>query len=152
MAGNFQGKTFYIIKPEGIKNTELIKKIIKKNGLRIIDSKRAVLTPEIIKFIYPDIETDLLEAHFKFMSKEISEVGVIVGLNAIAKLVEISGKDTNPNLCALGTIRNRFGEKLGYKVGNALYYKNVFHRSKNKQEAKKEVDLFDKIKSIAHDK
>ena len=146
MTSNFQEKTFYIIKPDGLKNTESIKRIILKSGLRIIISKKTVLVPDIIRFIYPDTEADLLEAHFKFMSNEISEIGIIEGLNAIAKLVEISGKDTNPNLCASGTIRNRFGEKLGYKVGNALYYKNVFHRSKNKLQAKREVDLFDRIK------
>jgi nucleoside diphosphate kinase len=142
---NILERTFFIIKPEGIKNTESIKKIIHKNGLKILISKKTILSPEIIKLVYSDTENDLFEAHLEFMSKDVSEVGIIEGVNAITKLVEISGKDVNPNSCASGTIRNLFGEKVGYKIGNALYYKNGFHRSKTRYEAKKEVDLFGRI-------
>ena len=147
MTSNSWEETFYIIKPEGLKNAIAIKNIILKNGLKVITSKETILAPDIIKFIYPDLRDDMLNAHLKYLCNNISEVGIIEGLNAINKLVEISGKDTNPNLCASGTIRNLFGMKLGCKIGNTLYYKNAFHRSRNKDEAEIEVDLFDRIKS-----
>lgn len=138
-------KSFFVIKPEGIKNTKSIKDIILKSGLKIIGSKKTLLTKEVIKIIYPDIESDLLRAHLKFMTKEFCEAGIVEGQNAISVLVEIAGKKTNPNLCANGTIRNLFGIKELFKVGNSSYYKNAFHRSQNKEEAKKEVALFYKI-------
>lgn len=142
---NILEKSFFIIKPEGIKNAEGIKNIILENGLKIVKTKLALLSPDIIKLIYLDTSNDLFAAHVMFMCKEISEVGIIEGANAIDKLVEVSGHDTNPNLCATGTIRNLFGEKVGCKVGISLYYKNVFHRSRNIDEANREVDLFDRI-------
>ena len=145
MENNFE-KTFFIIKPEGIKNAEAIKNIILENGMTIIMSKLAILTPDIIKLIYTDTSNDLLKAHLMFMSKDISEVGIIEGANAINRLVQISGSHTNPNLCAAGTIRNLFGEKTCSKVGVSLYYKNVIHRSLNKEEADRDVKLFDRIK------
>ena len=78
--------------------------------------EKTLLTKEVIKIIYPDIESDLLRAHLKFMTKEFCEAGIVEGQNAISVLVEIAGEKTNPNLCANGTIRNLFGIKELFKV------------------------------------
>ena len=135
-------KTFFIIKPEALRNSELIKEIIIKNGLEIVITKKLILSPETIKAIYPDVKSDLLKAHILFMTKRQSEVGIVRGQNAVWKLLEISGTETDPSICATGTIRNIFGQSKLYRVGNALYYKNAFHRSQNKMEAKRDIRLF----------
>lgn len=147
MTDNPLTKTFFIIKPEGLVHSKSIKSTIHKNGLRIIDSIKTVLTPDSIKSIYFDTTGDMLEAHVHFMCRDTSEVGIIEGQNAIDKLIEISGSETDPKLCTSGTIRNIFGEQVGYRFGKALYYKNAFHRSSNRAEAKNEVELFERIKN-----
>jgi len=145
MTKNFVEQTFYIIKPEGLKNAAAIKEIILNNDLKIIESKQLLLKKDIIKVLYSNLNKDLLEAHFKFMCNKINELGIIEGQNAVKKFLEISGKHTNPDLCSSGTIRNIFGEKMKYKIGQAIYYKNAIHRSKTLLEATRDIDIFRKL-------
>ena len=95
--GTQMQKTFGMIKPSGIDKADEIKNIIKMHGLKILDSKRVIMSDENFEklyFMHKDRQffNDLRSS---LVGKEI-EAMVIYGNNAIAKyrevVVKIRGK------------------------------------------------------------
>ncbi len=137
-------KSFYIIKPEAFANRIAIQEKIISNKLKIVSLKTILLPEFIITQIYPNMSSDLYSATMKYLRCGFSELGIVEGENAISLLLEIGGKDTNPNKCEIGTIRNMFGDKVEVIYGNAVYFKNGFHRSHNYIEAVRDIELYEK--------
>ena len=119
-------KTFGMIKPSGIDKIDEIKNVIKMHGLKILDSKRLIMSDENFEklyFMHKDRQffNDLRSS---LVGKEV-EVMVIYGNNAIAKYREVVGKirgkyaiDKTNNILH-GTddkdIEDENGKKLGGK-------------------------------------
>lgn len=137
-------KSFYIIKPEAFANRMEIRNKIIINNLKIVSSKIILLPKFIINQIYPNMNPDLHSATLNFLGCGPSELGVVEGEKAISLLFEIGGKETDPNRCEKGTIRNTYGDRKGVLWGNAIYFKNAFHRSHNIFEATRDINLYEK--------
>lgn len=138
----------FIIKPEAIKKSSEIKKIIHESGLEIISSKCIKIDEEFISSFYKNADSSLLKNLKKFLTLDNCEIGVVEGEDAINKLRELSGKYSNPSLCKKGSIRNTFscGE---VKNENGMYYKNAFHCSRNIEEVYHEMKQY--YSSFAYD-
>jgi nucleoside-diphosphate kinase len=141
-------QALYIIKPEGMANRKEIHQMILDAGLKIILSKCVLLNNLVLNTIYPNLSPDLLDATIRFLTKAPSEIGVVEGENAIEKLRELIGEQTNPDECRPGTIRHRFGVRPSVVVGKSIYHLNVLHRSKTVDEARRELDLYDRVPAI----
>lgn len=134
--------SFFIIKPEAMKYQKQIKSIITSSGLSIVSTKTLILSSAVLKELYPTISIELWKATLTYLSHNESEMGIVEGENAIKRLLIIGGESTNPKLCNPNSIRGRFGEKEAVYIGGVIYYKNGFHRSHNKLEAIRDINLF----------
>ena len=138
-------QSIYIIKPEAIPFSEDIHKMIASSGLTISIWKQAIMPYSIIDKIYFDCPKDIIAATKHFMFNDICEIGIVSGDNAIEKLIEVCGTETNPFNCKKGTIRNLFGvHKLQFYNGTG-YYQNAIHRPKTEIEFKKDIDILEDI-------
>lgn len=135
----------YIIKPEAMQYREKIRELLKGAGLRIVEFKTAILPESALDQIYPNLDADLRKATTKYMRCGVSEVGVVTGESALSILEQVGGNHTDPNHCEPGTIREMYGNKKGVKFGQAVYFKNAFHRSHNASEALRDINLYNQL-------
>ena len=78
-------QTFFCIRPQFFTKRESIKKVIRDNGLPIVQTKVVWLTESDVRILYANDEpSPYFDASVKYMTDGFSEVGIIVKENAIA--------------------------------------------------------------------
>ena len=130
--------TLCIIKPDAVKNgfEDKINEKIISSGLKIIRSKKTLLTEELASDFYKE------HAHKSFF-KELVEfiisgevvVQILEGQDAIRSYRSLMGS-TNPEEAEEGTLRKLFAESLS---------KNAVHGSDSPESAAREIDIMNKI-------
>ena len=130
--------TLCIIKPDAVKNgfEDKINEKIVSSGLKIIQSKKTLLTEEIASDFYKEhaqkpFFTELVEF---IISGEVV-VQILEGEDAIKSYRSIMGS-TNPEEAQEGTLRKLFAESLS---------KNAVHGSDSPESAAREIDIMNKI-------
>ena len=130
--------TLCIIKPDAVKNgfgDKINEKII-SSGLKIIKSKKILLTEEIASDFYKE------HAHKPFFIELVEfiisgevVVQILEGEDAIKSYRSLMGS-TNPEDAQEGTLRKLFAESLS---------KNAVHGSDSPESAAREIDIMNKI-------
>ena len=130
--------TLCIIKPDAVKNgfEDKINEKIISSGLKIIRSKKTLLTEELASDFYKE------HAHKPFF-KELVEfiisgevvVQILEGQDAIRSYRSLMGS-TNPEEAKEGTLRKLFAESLS---------KNAVHGSDSPESAAREINIMNKI-------
>ena len=134
-------QSIYIIKPEAtIFRAEIIR-MIEEAKLKVEDKKDLVLPEQALRVLYPDLSADLWNATFLSFVAPI-QIGLVTGEDAVKVLFRLAGKKTAPSECGSKTIRFIFGRKEPFVIGDIKYYANAIHRSKNKREARKDIEVF----------
>ena len=130
--------TLCIIKPDAVKNgfEDKINEKIVSSGLKIIQSKKTILTEEIASDFYKEhaqkpFFTELVEF---IISGEVV-VQILEGEDAIKSYRSLMGS-TNPEDAQEGTLRKLFAESLS---------KNAVHGSDSPDSAAREIDIVNKI-------
>ncbi len=130
--------TLCIIKPDAVKNgfEDKINEKIISSGLKIIQSKKTLLTEEIASDFYKEhaqkpFFTELVEF---IISGEVV-VQILEGEDAIKSYRSLMGS-TNPEEAQEGTLRKLFAESLS---------KNAVHGSDSPESAAREIDIMNKI-------
>tara|TARA_B100001564_G_C20490921_1_gene601615 strand:- start:202 stop:606 length:405 start_codon:yes stop_codon:yes gene_type:complete len=130
--------TLCIIKPDAVKNgfEDKINEKIVSSGLKIIQSKKTLLTEEIASDFYKEhaqkpFFTELVEF---IISGEVV-VQILEGEDAIKSYRSLMGS-TNPEEAQEGTLRKLFAESLS---------KNAVHGSDSPESAAREIDIMNKI-------
>ena len=130
--------TLCIIKPDAVKNgfEDKINEKIISSGLKIIRSKKTLLTEEIASDFYKEhaqkpFFTELVEF---IISGEVV-VQILEGEDAIKSYRSLMGS-TNPEEAQEGTLRKLFAESLS---------KNAVHGSDSPESAAREIDIMNKI-------
>ncbi|MDC3107234.1 nucleoside-diphosphate kinase [SAR86 cluster bacterium] len=130
--------TLCIIKPDAVKNgfEDKINEKIVSSGLKIIQSKKTILTEEIASDFYKEhaqkpFFTELVEF---IISGEVV-VQILEGEDAIKSYRSLMGS-TNPEEAQEGTLRKLFAESLS---------KNAVHGSDSPESAAREIDIMNKI-------
>jgi nucleoside diphosphate kinase len=134
--------SFFIIKPHGLIFLEEIRIMIECGGLVISESKRIVMPHWAIEIIYSDLPKRYRSAVFKPFVDAFVEAGLVVGKNAINTLLQIAGTELDPIDCAPESIRFKFGERKPLMIDGVRCYKNIIHRSRNREEAENDVKVF----------
>ncbi len=134
--------SFYFIKPHGLVFLEEVRSMIEGSGLIVSERKRLVMPLWALEIIYSDLPKRYRSAVFKPSVGAFVEVGLVVGKNTINTLLQIAGTELDPVDCAPESIRFKFGERKPLMIDGVRYYRNIIHRSKNKSEAKKDVEVF----------
>ena len=130
--------TLCIIKPDAVKNgfEDKINEKIVSSGLKIIQSKKTILTEEIASDFYKEhaqkpFFTELVEF---IISGEVV-VQILEGEDAIKSYRSLMGS-TNPEEAQEGTLRKLFAESLS---------KNAVHGSDSPESAAREIDIMNKM-------
>ena len=130
--------TLCIIKPDAVKNgfEDKINEKIISSGLKIIQSKKTLLTEEIASDFYKEhaqkpFFTELVEF---IISGEVV-VQILEGEDAIKSYRSLMGS-TNPEDAQEGTLRKLFAESLS---------KNAVHGSDSPESAAREINIMNKI-------
>jgi len=87
--------------------------------------------------LYGHVDAPIYKKLTVQMLGKLCLIGAVKGKNAVQRLVEISGSETDPAKCLPNTIRHRFGNhRLGY------VHENAIHRPKTDEEALDQFKLF----------
>ena len=130
--------TLCIIKPDAVKNgfEDKINEKIISSGLKIIRSKKTLLTEELASDFYKE---HALKPFFNELVEFIISGEVVVqileGQDAIRSYRSLMGS-TNPEEAEEGTLRKLFAESLS---------KNAVHGSDSPESAAREIDIMNKI-------
>lgn len=134
--------SFYIIKPHGLVFLEEVIVMIENGGLIISESKRLVMPHWALEIIYYDLPERYRSAVFKPFVDTFVQAGLVVGKNAIDTLLQITGTEIDPVDCTPESIRSKFGGRKPLMIDGVRYYENIIHRSRNREEAEKDVKVF----------
>lgn len=135
-------KTFFMIKPEGLKYENCIEDIILKNGFDIVYSDYLILSGEDIDLIYASTEDpNIFCIHKSYMINKRVKAGVLEGVDVINRFMSLCGLLPNPLDCSNNSIRYHFGAEP-LLVDGLTYYRNSIHRSSSKNDASNEVGYF----------
>ena len=116
--------------------------MIEAGGLIIVENKNLILPNWALNIIYSDLPERYKDAVFKLFKNAFVEVGLVIGEDAINKLFKITGTELDPVDCAPGSIRSRFGGREPFIIDGVRCYTNIIHRSRNKMEAEKDIEVF----------
>lgn len=142
-------RSVYIIKPEAMIHRAEISRSIEASGLRIVARKLTNIKEDAIDIFYPDLCQDLREATLYHYGRGLSEIGVVEGSEAIRRLIQLAGQSVNPSECDESTIRFRFGSSFPVKMGNVLYYRNAFHRTRSAKDVARELTIFEALPNLS---
>lgn len=134
-------RTFSIIKPDATRRnlTGAVTKMLEEGGLRIIASRRILMTREQAEGFYGvHRERPFFGDLVSFMTSGPVVVQVLEGENAVARNREIMGA-TNPANAEPGTIRKELAESIEA---------NSVHGSDSAENARIEIDFFFKPDEI----
>ena len=134
-------RTFSIIKPDATRRnlTGAVTKMLEDGGLRVVASKRILMTREQAEGFYGvHRERPFFNDLVAFMTSGPVVVQVLEGENAVLRNREIMGA-TNPEQAAEGTIRKTLAESIEA---------NSVHGSDSAENAKIEIDFFFKPEEI----
>ncbi|MBI5457410.1 hypothetical protein HY971_01665 [Candidatus Kaiserbacteria bacterium] len=74
-----------------------------------------------------------------------SEVGILEGEEAVARLVRLVGTEADPAECELGTIRRDYGASAVERIGGFTFHLRVMHRPVDKEEALRNLPIIEKL-------
>lgn len=134
--------SFYIIKPHGLVFLEEVRAMIEGGGLIISESKRIVMPHWALEIIYSDLPERYRSAVFQPFVDTFVEAGLVVGKNAIDMFLQIAGTELDPVDCAPESIRSKFGGRKPLMIDGVRCFKNIIHRSRNREEAEQDVKVF----------
>ena len=130
--------TLCIIKPDAVKNgfEDKINEKIVSSGLKIIQSKKTILTEEIASDFYKEhAQKPFFNELVEFIISGEVVVQILEGQDAIRSYRSLMGS-TNPEEAEEGTLRKLFAESLS---------KNAVHGSDSPESAAREIDIMNKI-------
>ena len=128
-------RTFSIIKPDATRRnlTGAVTKMLEEAGLRVVASKRILMTKEQAEGFYAvHKERPFFGELVDFMTSGPVVVQVLEGEDAVSRNREIMGA-TNPADAAEGTIRKTHAESIEA---------NSVHGSDSEENAKTEIEFF----------
>ena len=130
--------TLCIIKPDAVKNgfEDKINEKIISSGLKIIRSKKTLLTEELASDFYKEhADKPFFNELVGFIVSGEVVVQILEGEDAIKSYRSLMGS-TNPEDAQDGTLRKLFAESLS---------KNAVHGSDSPESAAREIDIMNKI-------
>lgn len=126
---------FSLIKPDAVAQDHVqeILGIYATNGLRVINTKRMLLTKEDVATLYAEhINKPYYSELEEYMTSGPIVAIEMIGENAVTKVRDLMGA-TDPAKAKEGTIRHLFGESVA---------KNAVHGSDSLAAAEKELHFF----------
>lgn len=131
-----------IIKPSGIRHTEAIIDVLRRAGMPVLERKDITYTATLAHQLYDHMSPEAQEDIGKDLEGKPG-IALRIEVPSIEALLEVAGRDTDPRICAFGTIRWRFGtHENPSDVGGTPWWQNAFHRPVDMREVQRDMALF----------
>ncbi|HME86789.1 MAG TPA: nucleoside-diphosphate kinase [Candidatus Nanoarchaeia archaeon] len=137
--------TIGIIKPDAFQHRDKICDMIREAGLIVSMGKITVIPKGIIDELYGHVPENVKVALRHYMCQDLSELLLINGEDAIARLVKVRGEKSDSALCEEGTVRKLYGSPTIQVDEKTKYFPNALHCPMTPEEAKAQLPLFDKV-------
>ncbi|MBW2964689.1 nucleoside-diphosphate kinase [Candidatus Woesearchaeota archaeon] len=138
-------RTLFIIKPDAFDEKERITSEISKH-LEILKVEEFRFTIDLLSAFYKE---DYQKTHFhaltEYMLEDRCEAGLLRGCAAIERLVELTGRNSDPKYCLPQTIRFRYGKGQQMTKSGIYIVKNAIHRPLTEEEFLYELSLLQNI-------
>src|SRR3989338_5992686 len=143
-------KSVYIIRPFGMPFRHTIRQRILREGLSIIASRELKIPRWAFEEIYPRYTDSKVPdvvwiRRFILTTGNLSEVGVLEGEDAVARLVRLVGTEADPAECELGTIRRDYGASAVECIGGFSFHLRVMHPPVDKVEAAHDLPIIERL-------
>lgn len=143
-------KTVYIIRPFGMPYRHTIRQRIRSAGLSILASRQLKIPRWAFEKIYPrkkhpDMPDAVWMRRLVLTTGNVSEVGVLEGEDAVARLVRLVGHRPDPAECEVGTIRGDYGASAVECIDGFVFHLRVIHRPENVEEALHDLPIIEKL-------
>lgn len=143
-------KTVYIIRPFGMPFCNTIRQRITSAGLLVLASRQLKIPWWAFEEIYPrntdsKVPDEVWMRRLVLTTGNISEVGVLEGEDAVARLVRLVGLEADPAECEVGTIRRDYGASAVENFAGFSFHLRVMHRPVDKVEAAHDLPIIEKL-------
>lgn len=128
-----------LIKPEGHAFAPCIWRQITESGLCVVAHKPVRLSEGVLRQIYCSTSGDMWSYLVGLFATQPSELGLVQGPNALERLTVLVGEHDDPSQCACGTLRQLFSWQVPVRVDGSVYYPNVIHIPRTKEEAARQL-------------
>ena len=140
-------RTVYMIRPFGMPFRLTIRRRMQSAGLSIVASRRLKIPRWAFEKIYPrdkyaSAPQEVWWRRMILTTGGISEMGILEGEDAVARLVQIVGERPDPADCTHGTIRRDFGASSVENFDGFAFHLRTMHRPENEEEAAHDLPIF----------
>ena len=128
-----------IIKPHALAHSEEILDALISAEVKIHETRPVRFTHELIDILYDHMSDAARDAIGKRLIG-LSGTSVLLEVSSIERLLEIVGRDSDPQKCVGDSIRARFGAHVPPTyVGEDMWWENAFHRPVDAREAARDL-------------
>lgn len=143
-------KTVYIIRPFGMPFRHTIRQRILREGLAIVASRELKLPRWAYEAIYPryahaGVPDIVWMRRLILTTGNLSEVAILEGEDAVARLVRLVGHRPDPAECEVGTIRRDYGASAVEQFDGFSFHLRVMHRPENEEEAAHDLPIIERL-------
>lgn len=100
-------RSFYLIRDEAKAETHKIRRAVMESGLTLSHIQLVKPNKELIQLLNPSASLKEIASIYRHLKNSQCEIGVVEGKDAVMILAEINGRNPNPILNGIGTIRRR---------------------------------------------
>ncbi len=119
--------------------SEEILEVLCEKSLPVLETKPLCFSDSLVHTFYDHMPYSAREAIARSLAGKTG-LALLVEVPSIAHLLEITGSESDPSKCALGTIRERFGvHGIPSILGSDPWWENAIHRPINTREAMRDL-------------
>ena len=100
------------------------------------------LNESILNAIYGHLDPTVFALNFSHLNMKIVPVCIVSGPGAIQKMVDLVGRDPNPNLCSQQSLRFVLNKERRQLPESGVFFRNFIHCPKNEAEALSQLKIF----------
>jgi nucleoside diphosphate kinase len=142
-----ENKAVIVIKPDAFQKRAEILDLLREGGLSVIKHiTKEVPAHFVLENIIKEIPEHIKQSAVDYFTDGYSEVVWLEGdENILDVILNLTGTETDPAKCFIGTIRYKYGKhyKPGERPENECF-RNAIHRPKTNEERLKDLNSFNR--------
>ncbi len=130
-----------IIKPPAHSERDAIMQAMRVAGMEVIAQREVMYTRKLIYVLYDHMDSSARTCISKKYAGRIG-TALLIQVDSIRACLEVIGSESNPEACARGTIRARYGSRGEPEYfGSWEWWENAVHRP---------IDERERLRDLAH--
>lgn len=134
-------ESFFMIKPCGLKYQDEILEQLRANfNVKMVN--QMILTKEFLEKIYRQEESVFRKMNICYLCDKKAILGVVGGIDARKRLMEVCGYDFRPECCDESSIRYKYSDiRVPIEIHGRPFYINAIHRSQP-EDAEEDIKIY----------